>query len=385
MRVVVWGINYRPEVTGIGPFNAVLCEFLLQRGHQVEMLTAFPYYPQWTKRECDRGRIFQSEEINGVIVHRCWTYVPRKLSAFRRILHEASFVSFSFLRMLSLRKPAVFIVVSPPLLLGIAGWLVGLLKNVPFVFHVQDLQPDAAVALGMIKKGLFVRMLYWIEKFSYSRAAKVSGISEGMISMFRKKGVEEDRVLLFPNSVRLPVVLPVRGAFRARHRIATNAFLAVYSGNLGIKQGLNILIDAAVILQTRVQRVGNFEENPTVIVIAGDGAQRLVLEESIARSSINMVRLLPLLSDAEYQEMMADADCTIITQQRGTGAYFFPSKLLSSVSSAKPVLSVADDDSELAKAVMAGKFGINVPPERPELLASALDDFSRSRACANGA
>ena len=170
MRIIVWGINYRPEVTGIGPFNTLLCEFLAHRGHEVEMLTSFPYYPQWTKRSCDLGRIFQSEEVDGVIVHRCWTYVPRKVSALRRIMHEVSFVSSSFIRMFTLSKPSLLIVVSPPLLLGIAGWCVSAIKNVPFVFHVQDLQPDAAVALGMVKKGIFVKLLYWIENMAYSKA-----------------------------------------------------------------------------------------------------------------------------------------------------------------------------------------------------------------------
>src|SRR5438477_8979250 len=102
MRIIVWGINYAPEVTGIGPCNTALCEFLSARGHDVEMITTFSYYPAWRKRPDDRGHVFRTDHINSVPVHRCWHYVPRRVTAFRRILHELSFVAFSTVRALTL-------------------------------------------------------------------------------------------------------------------------------------------------------------------------------------------------------------------------------------------------------------------------------------------
>ena len=80
VRVIVWGINYAPEVTGIAPFNAALCEYLSLQGHQVEMVTAFAYYPEWKTRPSDRGRLFRTDVLNGVSIHRCWLYVPGKVS-----------------------------------------------------------------------------------------------------------------------------------------------------------------------------------------------------------------------------------------------------------------------------------------------------------------
>lgn len=387
IEVIVWGINYRPELTGIGPFNTALCEFLVERGCAVDVVTAFAYYPEWKKRNADRGLLYRADNINGVKIHRCWTYVPGRSSSLRRIVHEASFVLLSLVRVLTMRKPSIFVVVSPPLLLGMTAWIASVLKKAPFVLHVQDLQPDAAVGLGMLQKGWLTRFLYWVEGYAYSKAERVSGISNGMLQMFRKKGVPEKKLILFPNGIRLQPVFSQLGMFRARNSISEEKFIAVYSGNLGIKQGLNILVDAANELKdyTGVRNRNKAFCESIVIVIAGDGAMRAKIAESVSSGRIKNVLLLPLQSEIEYREMLADANCSVITQQAGTGSFFFPSKLLSAVAASKPVITVADEDSELAKAVRTGGFGINVPPGRADLLADTLVMFAANCARTNAA
>src|SRR3954454_7040144 len=232
MRVIVWGINYAPEFTGIAPHNVALCEFLRARGAEVEMLTSFSYYPTWRKRPEDRGRLYRTDVINGVPVHRCWHFVPARVSALKRILHEGSFVFTSTLRALFLEQPDVFVVVSPPLLLGAAAWFVGKMKRAPYLFHVQDMQPDAAVGLGMLKQGRFIRALYALEAFAYRHAARVSGITRGMLKTFRKKGVLESKLVYFPNAIDLTTAgpSPARGEFRKRHGFPMDEFLAIYAG-----------------------------------------------------------------------------------------------------------------------------------------------------------
>src|SRR4051794_22032370 len=251
MRVIVWGINYAPEITGIAPHNVALCEFLKSRGHEVEMLTTFAYYPAWRKRAEDRNQLYRNDVINGVPVHRCWHYVPARVSPLKRILHEGTFILTSTLRGLLLPRPDVFVIASPPLPLGPAAWFLAGIKRAPFVFHVQDLQPDAAVGLGMLREGWFVRILYWLERFAYQHATRVSGISEEIVDAFRRKGVPEKKLILFPNTVTLPAEaeLPARGEFRSKNGFTAEHFLAVYAGNLGVKQGLDILIDAAALLR----------------------------------------------------------------------------------------------------------------------------------------
>ena len=373
MRVVVWGINYAPEITGIAPHNVALCEFLQRHGHDVEMVTTFAYYPAWRKRSEDRHKLFRTDRINDVPVHRCWHFVPARVSAWKRIVHEASFVLTSTMRILLLKRPDVYIIASPPLLLGTAAWFVGKLKRAPFVFHVQDLQPDAAVGLGMLKAGVFTRALYWLESFAYRHATRVSGISEEILDAFRRKGVPERKLILFPNAVALSgeAEIPERGRFRTKHGFAPDEFLATYAGNLGVKQGLNLLLDAADLLRS---------EKALRIVIAGDGAAREMLEKEVSRRKLTNVSMLPLQFGIDYKELLIDADISLITQQSGSGNAFFPSKLLITLAYSSPVVTVADEGSALARVVADGHFGRNVVPGKPELLGKTLRELAQDRA-----
>jgi colanic acid biosynthesis glycosyl transferase WcaI len=372
MRVIVWGINYAPEVTGIAPYNVMLCEFLRADGHDVEMVTTFPYYPMWRKRAEDRGALYRTNTMNDVRVHRCWHYVPAQVSSVKRILHEGTFVLTSLLRVLSLARADVYVVVSPPLLLGAAASLVAWLKGRPLVFHVQDLQPDAAVGLGMLRTGWFTRALYALERLAYRNAARVSGIGAGMLQAFRDKGVPESKIVYFPNGIDLPRTsdIPAPGAFRALHAFRADEFLAIYSGNLGVKQGLGVLLEAAEFLQGSSVR----------IVICGDGAARPSLEAQVRRRNLQNVTMLPLQETSVYASLLVDADVCLITQMAGSGSAFFPSKLLSALAFGKPIVSVADAGSALAVATAEGGFGVNVSPHEAESLAHVLRDLAANPA-----
>ena len=369
MRIIVWGINYAPEFTGIAPHSVALCEFLHGAGHDVRMISAFSYYPTWTKRPEDTGQLYRTDVIKGVPVHRCWQFVPAHPSALKRILHEASFVFTSTLRALSLPAADVYVVVSPPLLLGAAAWFVTRLKRAPFVFHVQDLQPDAALKLGMLRAGGFARALLALEAFAYAKAARVSSITRGMLAVFRGKGVPESKLVYFPNAIDLQnnTPPPPRGEFRRRYGFAETEFLAIYAGNLGVKQGLNVLLETAPLLRTPRVR----------IVICGDGAQREALAQRVRELKLGNVTMVPLQEGRDYRALLEDVDVCFITQQAGSGNSFFPSKLLGLLAATKPVVTVAAPECELALSLEEGKFGVNIPPGHPQQLADLLDALAQ--------
>jgi colanic acid biosynthesis glycosyl transferase WcaI len=372
MNITVWGINYAPELTGIAPYNRAMCEYFQKTGHEVRMLTTFPYYPAWKKSAADRGKLFRTDVINGVKVHRCWHYVPQRVTTMKRIVHEASFIMTTFLRQLTLPRPDIYVVVSPPLLLGLAMRVLQIFRSRPYVYHVQDLQPDAAVGLGMLKPSAFTRLLYRLEAVAYRHAKAVSGISQGMLDAFTCKGVPATKQVYFPNGATLSHQdqLPPRGKFRACHGFTNDEFLAIYSGNLGVKQGLDILVEAAKQLNG----------TPVRIVICGDGAIRPKLEATIEAEKLQNITLLPLQPDKEYQEMLADADVCLVTQQAGSGAAFFPSKLLAVLALARPVVGVADDTSELRRAIAQGGFGKCVQPDDAKNLSQVLRFLAENRA-----
>jgi len=370
MRIIIWGINYAPEPTGIAPYTSELADFLKKRGLDVEVITGFSYYPFWKKGPESRGKIYRTEEINDVPVHRCWQYVPGRLTTAKRILHELTFGVTSLFRALFLKRADVYVVVSPPLGLGPCAWLVTLLKRSCYLFHVQDLQPDSAAGLGMVRKGMFLRLMYAMERFSYRHAAGVSGVSRGMAEAFAAKFVPEQKTFLLPNWLRAQPAVAASAEsvalFRKTHAIPSNALLAVYSGNLGRKQGVEVIFDAAEKLaESAIVR-------PIRLIVAGDGAARASLEQRLQERPLANLQLLPLLSNEDYQVMLKAADLAIITQMPGSGQVCFPSKLLSVLAAGLPVITSADDNSDLALAVTEGGFGVNVPASAASMLAEAL-------------
>src|SRR5215831_5622245 len=174
MRIAIVGINYAPELTGIGVYTAGLAEFLASRGISVDVYTGFPYYPMWAKAPEHRGTWSARERINGVSVRRHYLYVPARPSAVKRMLHELSFVASASLGYLRGPRADCTIVVSPPLFLGVPILLMARLKGSQTVFHVQDLQPDAAIDFGLLRPSALTQFFYWVEGVTYRLAHRVA-------------------------------------------------------------------------------------------------------------------------------------------------------------------------------------------------------------------
>jgi len=205
MKIAVLGINYWPDETGIAPFTTGKCEYLASCGHQVTAFTALPYYPEWRVPPSYRRHVFVRENRGGVTIIRSWLYVPRRLTSIKRIIHEASFVSFTFLRSMASTvrsRPDLVIVITPPLALGLAAFLLSRTLKVPYVQHVPDLQPDAAVDLGMLSPTGFTRVLYGIERLSYRHAAVISTLTAAMREKIVGKGIAPSKVVLSPDWAR---------------------------------------------------------------------------------------------------------------------------------------------------------------------------------------
>jgi colanic acid biosynthesis glycosyl transferase WcaI len=301
------------------------------------------------------------------------------VSPARRIAHELSFGLVSALRVLSLPRADAYLVVSPPLVLGLFAWIVTTLKRRRFVLHVQDLQPDAAVGLGMLRHGWLVRALYGLERLAYAKAAVLSGISAGMLAAFQRKGIPEAKCALLPNWLRHPSAPPAtpcdRAAARRLFGVADDTLLAFYAGNLGRKQGLEILLAAARLLAAPAAD----GTAPVTLLIAGDGAARHDFAQGLHANPGTCLRLLPLLDDAQYAALLRAADLALITQCAGAGQSFFPSKLLTVLAAGLPVVAVADADSELARAIGAGGFGCTLRPGDAAGLAATLRRLAAGR------
>jgi len=364
VKLAVLGINYYPELIGIAVYNTEMCEYLSDAGHRVMAFTSFPYYPQWKVDKKYRNKFFITENRYRLKIRRSYVYVPLRITTKTRILHELSFVISSFFNLLLSRRPEMIMVVSPPLLLGFSACLISKLKKVPFIFHIQDLQPDAAIALGMIKKSKFIDILYKIEKYIYKKATLVSVISSGMREKVISKGVPKEKVILFPNWVDIDFIkpLPRQNKFRELYKFS-NEFIALYAGNVGVKQGLEIILDVA----SSMKNMKNI-----LFLIVGDGARKQFLVKKAKELGLNNVRFLPSQPKELLPEMLSAADILIITQQGSVVDIVLPSKLLAYMASATPVVASVNSYSEAARVINQAKSGLIVKPESAIEIAQAI-------------
>jgi colanic acid biosynthesis glycosyl transferase WcaI len=366
MRILVLGINYWPEETGIAVFNTGRCEYLAARGHDVTMCTGFPYYPQWRVDDRYRGRLFGREARNGVRILRSYLYVPRHVTTIRRIVHEASFVASSCMRALNGRRPDMLLTESPPLALGLSSVLLTRLWRIPYVLHVSDLQPDAAVDLGMLSSGPVTRVLYALERLAYRRAALVATLTPAMRRRILAKGIAPERVTVFSDWTE-PDLFDLHlagGGMTARQRLNLDgAFLVVHAGNMGVKQGLDVVLGAAE--RSRAHR-------DLLYLLVGDGAMRERLEDRARGQRLDNVRFLPLLPTPMFHELLSAADLTLVTQQRVVADIAFPSKVRTLMAAGRPVVASVNASSEVARVVSEAGAGVVMPPEDPEALLEAI-------------
>ncbi len=372
MRVSIVSINYVPERTGIGVYTTGMAEFLASRGHEVVVHSGFAYYPEWEKQPGDSGRLYRREHIKGVDLRRTYLYVPKRPTALKRIIHEFSFVVTASIAYLLAPRADRTVIVLPPLALGSAIALLAKLKRSPTILHVQDLQPDAAVELGMLKPGLLTRLLYALERLNYRLADKVSTISEGMRRKILGKGVPLEKTILFRNWANDDTVRPGdrMTPLRAEWGLAEGDFVVLYSGNLGRKQGLDSLLDAAALLHDR----------PDVkIVIVGNGAEQPELVEKARGMNLANVAFHPLQPIERLSELLATADVSVIPQKRAVTDIVLPSKLCNILASGRPVVAAAPPTSDLAMILRDGDCGVLVEPEDGRQMAEGIRALAADR------
>jgi colanic acid biosynthesis glycosyl transferase WcaI len=354
MKIILSCINYAPEHAATANYSTDSSLFFIEQGHQVNVVTAFPYYPQWKKRKQDKGRLFQREQYQNAEVFRGYLYVPENVTTLKRLWHELTFSLFAFLNFLRAGRPDAIIIFIPPFSIGVIGVLAKLLWKRPLIINIQDLPLDAALALGMIKPGLFTRIIQKIENWVYRNADLVTTISPAMMDNVRSKGVAQDNLVLVPNWIDLRnyEVAIEKDKFISKYPDQKTKFTIAYAGNFGKKQGLDILLHLAKQLES---------EQSIHIFIIGDGADKPRLLNLADEMNLANVTFLPFLSQDEYKEMLEDIDLVFIAQRNEAGNNFFPSKLLGLMAQGKPVLVSADIDSELARVIQEAGCGLVSP------------------------
>lgn len=364
MRTLIVASNFAPELTGIGKYVGEMTEWMARAGIEVRVVAAPPYYPSWSVQPGYSASRYSTENLAGAKVFRCPLWVPRRPRGITRILHLLSFALTSLpvvLWQAIAWRPQVVMVIEPPLACAPAAWLAARISGAHAWLHVQDLEVDAAFALGMLKQRTLRKVVLALERGLVRRFDRVTTISHRMLARLREKGVPEDRLGFLPNWVDTDLIKPLKGssALRASLGVSADTPVLLYSGNMGEKQGLEIIIEVARAFERR--------EN-ALFVLCGDGAARPRIERAAA--GLSNVRFIPLQPIERLNELLNLADIHLLPQRQDAEGLVMPSKLSAIMASGRPVVASARGDSDVGRAAAAG--GLVVPPGDARAFSDAI-------------
>jgi putative colanic acid biosynthesis glycosyltransferase WcaI len=358
LEILVFSSYYWPETSGNAPYVTGVAEHLASEGHRVRVVTGFPHYPEW--RSTSQGALARGESRNGVDIHRRWHYVPRAQSALTRAVYEVS-LGAAGLTGLPRQAPDLILAVSPTLAALTLARTAAALYRRPYGLVFQDLQGPGAEQSGVSGGARIARVVEHAELAGARHAAAVGIIAEGFRSYFVDHGVDPERIHRLRNWSQWPE--PTESVEAARARLGWgDDFICLHAGNMGHKQGLENVLDAAAALR-----------DPSVrIVLAGNGNAHDALVRRAHELGVANVTFLPPQPAGQYEAMLRAADVLLVNQRASVGEMSLASKLTSYFAAGRPVVGAVAQQSETARELELAGAGLIVEPENPAALAEAL-------------
>jgi colanic acid biosynthesis glycosyl transferase WcaI len=374
-RILLIGGNYWPEPIGIGKYNGEMIEWLASKGHDCTVITSYPYYPHWKVQEpySKQSFWFKKETIKpkdeggkAISIYRCPQYTPQQPDGKKRMLLDLTFsISCLFIvfKLLFGKKYTHVVSVVPSFQVGLLAILYRKFTKAKFFYHIQDLQIDAALELGMIKSQLMINTMFKVERYILRKADVISSISAGMIKRIEKKC--DKKVLFFPNWVDTNVLFPIAAPHLLKEGFGFQQHqkIILYSGAIGKKQGLESILYAASAL-------GHL--TTVKFIICGSGPYKKELEEMAVNLQLENLVFMPLQPPDKFNSFLNMADLHLVIQKLNASDLVMPSKLSAILSIGGAVLVTAAHQSTLHNVISEHQMGLLVEPENQQALIDTI-------------
>ena len=364
--IVVICPHFAPDTAPTGTVMTRIVQELAELGHHVHVVTSLPWYrghaiePGWT------GSWVRSEVTPWGSITRVHPFPgDDKTNLIRR---AAGFVAYSALAGLQavrvggwFRRVDAVIAMSPPLTLGLTGWLAATLRRAPLVFNIQDVFPDAAIDTGAITNRWVISAARGLERLSYRAADAVTVLSDDLRDNVAAKMSpgRRSRVQVIPNFVDTDAITPSNRLTPYRAELGIGAGpLVLYAGNVGYSQSLDLVLLAAQALPE------------VAFLINGDGAARLSL--TAAAADLANVYFAGYIEAGRLSELLATGDIHVVPLKAGLGRVSVPSKTYSILAAARPVVAAIDPGTAVPMILDAAGAGLAVPPGDPDAFVAAL-------------
>lgn len=372
MKIIIYGINYTPELVGIGKYTGEMGAWLSKEGYKVHVITAPPYYPGWRVHSNFSQWLYSRTEDGNLTIWRCPLFVPSRPNAVLRILHLASFALTSMPILMSqlFWKPNIIFIVAPTIFCAPGALILAKLAGAKSILHIQDFEVDALFGLDLASGGLIGSFLkkiaFSFESFMIKSFDIVSTISEGMLQRARDKGGISENIRFLPNWSEISRFQNIKTSPELLHGLGVpkNKKIILYSGNMGEKQGLENVLFAAQSLDA---------EKSLVFLFIGDGASRNRLVKMVTDLNLTNVIFAPLQSYEDLPLLLASADVHLIVQKRGVADAVLPSKLTNILAVGGNAIITADSTGTLGKLPFDYPgIALIVEPESVDALVSGI-------------
>ena len=348
LKILIYGINYSPELVGIGKYSGEMGAWLVAQGHEVTVITAPPYYPDWRIRSTFSKWLYSRKKTHDLTIWRCPLFVPLRPNALLRLLHLISFAlsSLPIMAMQILWRPNIVFLVAPTLFCAPGAILLAKLTSAKSIIHIQDFEVDALFSLDLLSSGPFIpilkRVAYIFESFMLRSFDLVSTISIGMMDCALNKGVDSSNLRLLTNWSEISRFKNPKPSFDLLHRLGVHTAqkIILYSGNMGEKQGLENVLLAAQYLQLKKE---------LVFLLVGDGASRNRLLNMASDLNLQNVIFAPLQSNEDFPALLGSAYVHLVIQKRGVADAVLPSKLTNILAAGGNAVITADPSTTLGR------------------------------------
>lgn len=369
-NILILTLVFPPDSVSTAQIMGDLAADLHARGHAVTVLTTSPHYNRDPEAEARQpitpywGPILRRSYYQGIPVYH--TSMPKK--GKNVMLRLVAWLGFHLLStavgLTIIAKPDVIITPSPPLTIGLSAWILGALRRAPFIYNVQEIYPDIAIRLGVLRNRYLIRLLFGLERFVYHKASKVTVIAPRMRERLLQKGVPGDKVRVVPNFVDVNELepLPKDNAFSRQYKVH-DRFVISYAGNLGPAQGLETFIQAACLLR---------DESSIHFMIMGDGILRETLQQRVSELALHNLTFLPHQPYSLVPLIYASSDLNLVPQAAETGFDAVPSKVYRIMACERPVLAVTDPSSDLGQLVLSAQCGAIAAPSAADALSEII-------------
>ena len=373
-RFLLIGYNFSPEPTGIGKYSGEMISWLVSQGYDCTVITSYPYYPYWKVQKPYHKKRFwfsveesEDQQSGGKLrVVRCPQFVPSKPSGFKRILLDLSFsfsTCFPVLQLLFEKRFDYVMAIAPSFQVGLFGVLFKKFRNSKFLYHIQDLQIEAAQDLKMIRSRSVIDLLFRIERFILKRSDVVSSISPSMVARVRRK-INKD-VVLFPNWTDVKSFYPIidKSEIKKKYSYKETDKIILYSGAIGEKQGLDTIIRIADELR---------DYKNVKFIICGSGPYKKDLQAMADSRQLDNLNFMALQPFEEFNNFLNLADVHLVIQKAGAIDLVMPSKLTTILPVGGLAIITANEGSGLYSLVKEHNIGVLADTENSASLKEAI-------------